>query len=79
MATENELNLQVLRFELKHAKRRVLSATGALRSVCEDVDRDIERGWSHNHSNTTSATELFYAIGRYNMLLETIEMLEGKK
>jgi hypothetical protein len=72
--------LEVAEFELASAKRRVLGAVADLRYVCDDVEGDVNIGRTHNHSNTTSATELFYAIGHYNTLVELIQRLkEGHK
>jgi hypothetical protein len=75
---DHEMKLKVLKYDLDHAKRRILTAVADLRYVCDDVEGDINIGRQHNHSNTTSATELFYAIGRYNTLIEAIKVIEGE-
>lgn len=72
------LNPKVLKYNLDCAKRRVLAAVQELRDLCDLVEGRVKLERSVNKSSSTSTTELFNDLGRYETLLDILKLLEDK-
>lgn len=70
--------IDVIKYELGHAQRRVLAAVQELRDLCDLVEGRVKLERGVNWSSNASTTELFNSLGRYETLLDMIKLLEGK-